>query len=213
MDTTNINCVCGSIFHGLAEPVPHPKSEHGSNLSIEQYIQHRNRIIEVIHQLNGTLVPPLDIRGASVHAPVDFSRTGGLRPLYSSVEQASQTEVTGDVEPTGIDLTKETEIFTSVAERVKQKRYLCSFCGNEYQWRSSVYRHVRNDHQINNETCRYCHVPFTNRELLYAHLRYRQVQGWCRISRDIRSTANKTVVRPPLNYGMPALYRSVDMRR
>ena len=90
MDTTNINCVCGSIFHGLAEPVPHPKSKHGSHQNIEQYIQQRNRTIEIIHQLNGTLAPPLDIRGAPAHAPVDYSRTGGLRPLYSSVEQASQ---------------------------------------------------------------------------------------------------------------------------
>ena len=209
MDITDINCV--SLFHGLAKPVPHPKPEQGNHLNTEKYIQHRKRTIEAIHQLNGTLAPPLDIRGAPVHVPIDCSRTGKLRPLYSSVEQASQTEVTGDVESKGIDLTTEAEIFTSVAERVKQKKYLCSLCGIEYQWRSSVYRHIKKNHKVNHETCEYCHVPFTSRDLLYAHLRYRQMQGFCRISRKINSAANKTVVKPPVNHEMRALYKSVDM--
>ena len=211
MDTANIDCVCGSIFHGLTKLVPHPKSKQGSHLNIEQYIQQRNRTIEAIHQLNFTLAPSLDIRGVPAHAPIDYSRAGKLRPLCSSVEQESQTELTGEVQSKGIDLTREAEIFTSISERVKQKKYICSLCGNEYQWKSSVYRHVKNDHQVNQETCEYCHVPFTGKALLYAHLRERREQGWCRVSRGISSTANKTVVQPPSNHGMPALYKSIDM--
>ena len=211
MDTANIDCVCGSIFHGLTRWAPHPKSKQGSYMNLEQYIQRRNRTIEAIHQLNFTLAPSLDIRPVPASSLVGYSRAEHLRPICSSAEKESQTELTGEVQPTGIDLTREAEIFTSIAERVKQKKYLCGLCGSEYQWKSSVYRHVKSDHQVNQETCEYCHVPFSGKSLLYAHLRQRREQGWCRVSRGIKNTANKTVVAPPVNHGMPALYKSIDM--
>ena len=200
-----------SIFHGLTRWAPHPKSKQGSYMNLEQYIQRRNRTIEAIHQLNYTLAPPLDIRPVPASLLVGYSRAEHLRPICSSEEKESQTELTGEVQSTGSDLTREAGIFTSIAERVKQKKYVCSLCGSEYKWKSSVYRHVKNYHQVDQETCEYCHVPFTGKALLYAHLRQRREQGLCRVSRGIENTAGKSVVTPPVNHGMPALYKSIDM--
>ena len=133
MNTANIDCVCDSIFHGLTRWAPHPKSKQGSYMNLEQYIQRRNRTIEAIHQLNCTLAPPLDIRPVPASSLVGYSRAEHLRPICSSADKGSQTELTGEVQPTGIDLARKAEIFTSVAERVKQKKYICSLCGSEYQ--------------------------------------------------------------------------------
>ena len=212
MDTTNIDCICGNSFHGLKPPVNPPKPGRWNQQDIEQYLQRRNRTIEIIHQLNNTLSPALYIRGSPTPTPGNSSQPGTYRSLYSRIDQTSQTTVTGGVKPTEVDLTGETEIHTSVAERVKRKKFVCCFCGSEYHWRSSVYRHVKNDHQLNCEVCEYCRVPFTHRDGLRTHLGDRRERGWCRIERPIRDMANKTVVRPSINYGMPDLYSSVDIR-
>ena len=179
MTNANINCVCGSIFHGLTQWEPHPIPSQNSYWDLDQYLQRRNRTIDAIHQLNSTLSPPLDIRPVPAHLLLGYSRAERLKPICSREEKESQTEITGEVQPRRLDLTREGEIFTSIAERVKQRKYVCALCGNEYIWRSSVYRHIKSDHQVNRETCEYCHVPFSGKGLLSEHLRQSRAQGKC----------------------------------
>ena len=211
MNTASIDCVCNSIFHGLTRRLPHPTDPQESCLSFEQFIQRRNRTIEAKHQLNCTLIPPLDIRPIPTSRLVGYSRAENIRPICSRVNQESQTDLTGEVQPRGANWSENSEIYRSVACQAKLKKYLCSLCGLEYRWRSSVYRHVKNDHQVNQEVCEYCYVPFTNKTLLYSHLKQRQELGWCRVGRGIESTGDAAVVATPVGSGMPALYKSIEL--
>ena len=213
MNTDNIHCVCNSIFHGLTRRLPHPSDPQGGCLSFTQFIQRRNRTIDAINQLNCTLIPSLDIRPSSTARLAAYTRVENNRPIRSCVSRECQTDLTGEVRPTGANWSEEGAICRPVTHQVNQKKFLCSLCGLEYKWRSSVYRHVKNDHQVNQEVCEYCYVPFTNKTLLYSHLQQRQERGWCRASRGIENTGNEAVVPTPVGFGMPALYASIDLWR
>ena len=212
MTEFSINCVCGSIFHGLTQWEPLPVPSQNTYRDWDRYLQRRNRTIDAIHQLNSTLAPPLDVRPVPDHVLLGYSRNERLKTIRSRAEKGNQTEIAEEIPSQVLDLTRERETFTSIAERVEQRKYVCALCGNEYVWRSSVYRHIKSDHQVNQETCRYCHVPYSGLGLLSEHLRLSKARGKCRINRGLYNTANKTIVAPPVSHGMPAMYRSLDMR-
>ena len=193
MTTENIHCVCNSIFNGLTRRLPLASDPQGGCLSFAQFIQRRDRTIEAIGYLNCTLLPPLDIKTLSAERVSDYKSVEN-NTIRTCVSRECQTDITGDVRPTGANWSEGGTIHRPVLCKVNQKKFLCSLCGREYKWRSSVYRHVKNDHKVDEEVCAYCYVPFSNETLLYAHLQQRQELGWCRTSRGIESTENEIVV-------------------
>ena len=211
MNTDNIHCVCNSIFNGLTRRLPLSSDPHGGCLSFTQFIHRRNRTIDAINQLNCTLLPPLDIRTLSAARLDDYTPVENNTPVRSCVSRECQTDLTGEVRPTGANWSEEGAIHRPVSYKVSHKRFLCGLCGLQYKWRSSVYRHAKSDHKVNQEVCAYCHVPFSNETLLYAHLQLRQELGWCRASRGIENTETEAVVPTPVRSGMPAPYDSIDL--
>ena len=180
-------------------------------MSFAQFIHRRNRTVDAINHLNCTLIPPLDIRTLSAGRVTDYTAGENNNSISGCVSRGCQTVLTGEVQSTGARRSDEGAIRRSVSSKIGQNRFLCSLCGLEYKWRSSVYRHVKNDHEVNREVCVYCYVPFSNRTLLYAHLQLRQELGWCRASRGIESTETAVVVPTPVGSGMPALYDSIEL--
>ena len=179
-------------------------------MSFAQFLQRRNRTIEAIGYLNCMLLPPLDIKTVSAERVRDH-KSVEHNIIRTCVSRECQTDITGDVRPTGANWSEVGDTRRPVLCKVNQKKFLCSLCGLEYKWRSSVYRHVKTDHKIDEEVCSHCYVPFSNRNLLYAHLQRREELGWCRASRGIESRGNEIVVPTPVSSGMPALYNRIEM--
>ena len=180
-------------------------------LSFPQFVHRRNRTVDAINRLNSTLFPPLDIRTLSAARVDDYTPVENNTPVRSCVSRECQTNITGEVRPTGANWSEEGAIRVPVSCKTGPKRFLCSLCGLQYKWRSSVYRHVKNDHQVDHEMCAYCHVPFSNETLLYAHLQLRQELGWCRASRGIESTETEVVVPTTVGREMPGPYSGIDL--
>ena len=166
-------------------------------MTFTQFLQRRTQTIEAIGYLNCMLIPQLDIRPWSeerVSEPT-LMRNPNVRTY---VNRECQTNITGDIRPTGANWSEGGTTHRPVLCKVNQKKFLCSLCGSEYKWRSSVYRHVKNDHKVNEEVCAFCYVPFSNETLLYAHLQKREELGWCRGSRGMESTENEIIVPVPV---------------
>ena len=180
-------------------------------LSFPQFVHRRNRTVDAINQLNSTLLPPLDIRTLSVARVDDYISVENNTPVCSYVSRECQTNITGEVRPTGANWSEDGATRAPVSCKTGPKRFLCRLCGLQYKWRSSVYRHVKGDHQVNREMCAYCHVPFSNETLLYAHLQLRQELGWCRASRGIESTESEVVVPAAMGREMPGPYSGIDL--
>ena len=205
--------MCDSIFNGLTQPLPLASDPQGGCLSFAQFIHRRNRTVDAINHLNCTLIPPLDIRTLSAGRVTDYTAGESNDAGRGRVSRGCQTVLTGEVQSTRAPRSEGGDIRRAVSSKTGQNRFLCSLCGLEYKWRSSVYRHVKQDHEVNREVCVYCYVPFSNRTLLYAHLQLRQELGWCRASRGIEGTETAMVVPTPVGVGMPALYDSVELWR
>ena len=96
--------------------------------------------------------------------------------------------------------------------RIEEEKvlYLCGYCGQEYTWKSSVYRHVRTEHTARGYKCGFCHVPFAKKGAYQLHLNHRHRIGWCRIDRILGTACKHQLLMPPIEGIVPVLYGGID---